>query len=254
MNALLAANIGNTRVAVGLFELPAASALLSPSITASFPAPDDTFIAELEADASVEAAVFASVNPRATRAVTEWIAERFGVVPAAFPAEVPLPMENRCEPPEAVGADRLANAVAALRESGGPCLIVDAGTAVTVDAVSAEGPAFLGGAILPGMGLAAHSLAKGTALLPNLAVGEPGPAIGTSTSAAMTSGVVRGLAGAVDRLLADMCEELHGCPQIFLTGGEGPKLERLCRTPMTARPFLSLSGLAAAWQARAAAS
>ncbi|MFH1731438.1 MAG: type III pantothenate kinase [Planctomycetota bacterium] len=250
MGCLLVANIGNARVALGTCALPPAGECPQPTSARSFPAPDtDSFLPDFEPEAPVGAAIFASVNPPADRAVIGWISEQFGIEPLRFPLDVPLPMENRCEPPEAVGSDRLANAVAAHHEAHAKCLIVDAGTAVTVDAVAGDEAAFLGGAILPGIGLAAHSLAKGTALLPNLTVKERGAAIGTSTAAAISSGVARGVAGAVDRLLADMTEELGGCEQVFLTGGDAARIERLCKTPMTLRPHLTLTGLALAWTA-----
>ena len=209
------------------------------------------FHLDFEAAESVDAAIVASVNPPCERPVLEWIAERYGVEALHFPADVPLPMKNLCQPPEAAGADRLANAVAAYDEFKADCVIVDVGTAATVDAVSASGPAFLGGSILPGAGLAAHALAKGTALLPNLAVREPGPAIATSTTGAITSGVARGLAGAVDRLVSDMADELGGCEHVLLTGGDADRLALLCKTPMIARPHLALQGLALAWAAHA---
>lgn len=253
MGSLLVANIGNARVALGTFGLPPAGESPQPTSAQSFPAPDaDPFLPDFEPKPPVDAAIFASVNPPSDRAVIGWISEQFGIEPLRFPLDVPLPMENRCEPPEAVGGDRLANAVAAHHEARAKCLIVDAGTAVTVDAVAGDGAAFLGGAILPGIGLAAHSLAKGTALLPNLTVKESGPAIGTSTAAAISSGVARGVAGAIDRLLEDMSKELGGCGQVFLTGGEAVRIERLCKTPMTLRPHLTLTGLALAWAARSA--
>ena len=249
MGSLLTANIGNTRVALGWFELPEASDPPQPVLTASapVPAPDASpFAPEFDTDVPVDAAVLASVNPASDRSVIDWIADRFGVEAERFPTEVPFPIESRCRPPDKVGADRLANALAAFREAHATCLVVDAGTALTVDAVSADGPAFLGGAILPGIALAAHSLARGAALLPNLAVGEPGPLIGTSTSEAMTSGIVRGLAGAVDRLVGEMAAALGGPERIFITGGDGPRLAQLCHTPMAVRPHLTLRGLAAA--------
>ncbi len=217
------------------------------------PVPDaDPLELDFQPGEPVEAAIVASVNPACDQPVFEWITARFGVEPHRFPADVPLQMENRCQPPEAVGADRLANAIAAYDEFAATCLIVDAGTAVTVDAVSASGPAFLGGSILPGISLAAHALAKGTALLPSLAVREPGSAIATSTTAAITSGVARGLAGAIDRLVSDMAAELGGCEHIILTGGDTDRLAALCNTPMAVRPMLTLRGLALAWLARAA--
>ena len=252
MSVVLTVNIGNTRISLGAFEFAAPGEPLQPSATTSAPVPDTGPLhLDFETAESVDAAIVASVNPPCERFVLEWIAERFGVEVLRFPADVPLPMENRCQPPEAVGADRLANAVAAYDEFNATCLIVDAGTAVTVDAVSAAGPAFLGGAILPGISLAAYALAKGTALLPNLALREPGPAIATSTTAAITSGVARGLAGAVDRLVSDMTDELHGCERVLLTGGDADQLARLCKTPMVVRPHLTLRGLARAWFAHA---
>lgn len=250
MSVVLTVNIGNTRVALGVFKLPAPGQPLQPSATISVPVPDaGPLQLDFEAAESVDAVIVASVNPPCERAVLEWIAGRFGVEPLRFPADVPFPMENRCQPPESAGADRLANALAACDEVKADCLIVDAGTAVTVDAVSCAGPAFLGGSILPGMSLAAHALAKGTALLPNLAVREPGPAIATSTTAAITSGVARGLAGAVDRLVSDMADELGGCEHVLLTGGDADRLAGLCKTPMAVRPHLTLRGLALAWAA-----
>lgn len=250
MGSLLVANIGNARVALGTFGLPPVGASPQPTSAQSFPAPDtDSFLPDFKPESPVGAAIFASVNPSSDRAVIGWISGQFGIEPLRFPLDVPFPMENRCQPAEAAGSDRLANAVAAHHEARAKCLIVDAGTAVTVDAVAGDGAAFLGGAILPGIGLAAHSLAKGTALLPNLTVKEPGPAIGTSTAAAISSGVTRGVAGAVDRLLADISKELGGCDQVFLTGGDAARIERLCKTPMALRPHLTLTGLALAWAA-----
>ena len=250
MTSLLVANIGNTRVALGTFQLPPAGGSPQFVLAQSFPAPDtDPFLPDFEPGPPADAAVLASVNPSSDRAVIRWISDRFGIEPARFPLDVPFPMENRCEPPEAAGGDRLANAIAAHHEARAKCLIVDAGTAVTIDAVSDDGAAFLGGAILPGIGLAAHSLAKGTALLPNVTIKEPGPAIGTSTAAAISSGVARGVAGAVDRLVEDMSKELGGCGQVFLTGGDAARIEQFCKTPMTLRPHLTLTGLALAWAA-----
>ncbi len=252
MSVLLTVNIGNTRVALGTFDCSAPGELLQPKATTAVPVPDaGPFLLDFEPPESIDAAVFASVNPPCERPVIDWIAERFGVRPVRFPADAPPLMENRCQPPEAVGADRLANAVAAVGEFKSDCLIVDAGTAVTVDAVSAAGPVFLGGAILPGVRLAAHALAKGSALLPHVAVREPGPAVATSTAAAISSGVARGLAGAVDRLVSDMAGELGSGQCILLTGGDAPRFERLCKAPMQDRPHLTLRGLALAWLARA---
>lgn len=164
-----------------------------------------------------------------------------------FPQDVPPLIENQCRPPDATGADRLAAAVAAHAEFGPPCIIVDAGTAITVDAVGGDPPAFLGGAILPGIRLAADALARSTALVPEIPHLSPGPAIGISTADAVASGVLRGLAGAVDRIIADVTSELSGSAPVITTGGNADLLSALCRTEMQVRPHLVLTGLAVAY-------
>ena len=248
MSRLLATNIGNTRVGLGLFELPpAAEASPAPVLVASFPLPDaGAFSAEFKSNQPVDTAVIASVNPPHDRAVAKWIEAAFGPKPLRFPADLPAPIEVRCDSPDAVGADRLANAVAAWAEFRAACIVVDAGSAVTVDAVSADG-AFVGGAIIPGVALSARALAEGTALLPELEIAGSEAAIGSSTAAAMASGVLRGLAGAVDRLVAEIGEELGGAGHVLATGGDAGRLAQLCRTKFEPRPHLALTGLAVAY-------
>ncbi len=247
MSGLLAVNIGNSRVTLAEFELPAAAGTPQLALAASFPSPGTAdFSPQFEPEHPVEAVVVCSVNPPCDAAVIRWLRQTFSVEPLHFPSDVPPPIENRSDAPEAVGADRLANATAAYDEFHRACVIVDAGTAVTVDAVSADG-AFLGGAILPGIALWARALARGPALLPELSVKGPGPAIGRSTPSAISSGTLRGLAGAVDRLTADIAEELGGSEHIVLTGGDAPHLAGLCRTRMHVRPNLTLAGLALAY-------
>ncbi len=247
MSSLLTASIGNTRVALGMFDLPIAGPSPQPVLAASFPLFEaEAFSPEFQPAGPVAAAVLASVNPPHDAAVEAWIARRFGVKPLRFPDDVPLLIENRCKPPEAVGADRLANAIAAWHEFGTSCVIVDAGTAVTVDAVSADGPAFCGGAILPGLALWTRTLARSTALLPESRLEESGPAIGRSTLSAISSGTLRGLAGAIDRLVADIARELGGCGHVIITGGDAQRLAPFCKTDMTIRQHLTLTGLALA--------
>ena len=247
MGALLTVNVGNTRVGLGLFDLAPAARVPQPVSAGSFPLPKgQAFSPEFRPAESVEAAVVASVNPACDAAIAGWIDREFGIEPRRFPQQVPSPLENRCEKPEAVGADRLANAVAAREMFGAACIIVDAGTAVTVDAVSAEG-AFLGGAIFPGVALSARALAEGAALLPKLDITGPGAAIGRSTAAAAASGTLRGLAGAIDRLIRDIGEELGGCEHVIATGGDSDRLVRLCETRMDVDPHLALAGLAVAY-------
>lgn len=139
-----------------------------------------------------------------------------------------LPLQIDVDFPERVGMDRLIAAVAAndRRQNKRPAIIVDAGTAITVDLVDAEG-VFQGGVILPGFRLSAKALADGTDLLPNVDSTfrrEPPQVIGKSTTAAIRSGLFWGGVGAIRELVARTAAELHAAPQIFVTGGDAERL------------------------------
>ncbi len=139
-----------------------------------------------------------------------------------------LPLEINVQSPERVGMDRLIAAVAAneRRESNRPAIIVDAGTAITVDLVDAEG-VFQGGVILPGFRLSARALADGTDLLPNVDATFQTDAprvIGKSTTEAIRSGLFWGGVGAIRELVSRTSAELQTSPQIFVTGGDAERL------------------------------
>lgn len=139
-----------------------------------------------------------------------------------------MPLEVRVDELARVGIDRLLNAVAAnrLRDPGKPAIVVDLGTAGTVNLVAADG-AFEGGAILPGMALAAQALHTGTASLPKLdpaTLSEPIAALGKNTSAAIAAGVYWGLVGAVGELVERIASQCPQTPQLFVTGGAAPQV------------------------------
>jgi type III pantothenate kinase len=166
-----------------------------------------------------------------------------------------FPIEIDVEHPERVGLDRLLNAIAAqrLRQANQPVVIVDSGTAVTVDYVNRRG-AFAGGAILPGIGMGARALHRYTAMLPLLGApgiaAEPPAVVGRNTIAAMTSGLYWGHVGAVRELAARIVDADAGEPKrlLLVTGGAGavvsPHLERSQEWP-----FLPLQGLILAYLA-----
>lgn len=244
MTTLLAASLGNSRLALGVFELPASNGVPSPSLRVFLPLPDSArYAPDFAPGGAADVAVVASVNPPRERAVLDWLSREFALAPLRFPADLPSPVSCRAEQ---VGADRLANAAAAHEEFGGGCVIVDAGTAITVDAVSRDG-AFLGGAILPGVRLCAAALARGTALLPELDPDRSDAAIGLTTEDAVASGLLRGLAGAVDRLVAEVGAELGETYQVIATGGDADRLAPHCDAGIELRPHLTLSGLVAAY-------
>jgi type III pantothenate kinase len=161
-----------------------------------------------------------------------------------------FPLEVDVLAPQRVGTDRLAAAVAAntRRAADRGAIIVDAGTAVTVDLVTADG-VFRGGAILPGLPVAARALRLATDALPLLDAHDlttlP-PALGKSTEAAMRSGLIWGCVAAVRELISQLAVDLVPAPEIFCTGGLGQPLCGWLNRPVTYAPQLVLHGIALA--------
>ena len=122
------------------------------------------------------------------------------------------------EPASDVGADRIVDAVAAIHKYGSPCIIVDFGTATTFNAINKNGQ-YLGGAITPGIMISSDALFERTAKLPRVDIKRPGTVIGSSTIAAMQSGLYHGYVGLVDGVLRKMIDELGGKPRVIATGG-----------------------------------
>ncbi len=127
---------------------------------------------------------------------------------------MPLHYDN----PSEVGADRVVNSVAAFEKYGGPCVIVDFGTATTFDAVSAKGE-YLGGVICPGIGISAEALFERTARLPRVDIRKPKSVVGTNTVASMQSGLFYGYLGLVDGVLKRLLEEMGKETKVVATGG-----------------------------------
>jgi type III pantothenate kinase len=170
-------------------------------------------------DASAERAVCAvSVVPAWAEALADAVATLGLPLRIVTPADVPLP--SRVTEPERIGPDRLLAAWAARELHGAPVIAVGLGTATTVDAVDASG-AHRGGAILPGLRLAAESLASGTAGLPLVEPAPPPVALGVDTRGAMQSGIVLGHVGAIRELVARMALELGSAvrPRVVAFGG-----------------------------------
>ncbi len=213
---LLAVDIGNTNLTLGLFEddLLAGSwrATTRPEAT-----PDEMAAQCVELLAlggaqldEVEAAAIASVVPPLTATLSEALGARFrpGVetlIVDAAALEGVLAIE--IDRPSEAGADRLCNALAARTEYGGPAIVVDLGTSTNFDIVSAQG-AYVGGAIAPGLGLSLEALVGRASKLPRIELRRPARAIGTSTVSAMQSGTVLGYIGLVSGLLTALRGEL----------------------------------------------
>ncbi|MGB9893070.1 MAG: type III pantothenate kinase [Candidatus Saccharicenans sp.] len=136
------------------------------------------------------------------------------VVGPGLKTGIPILYENPAE----VGSDRIVAACAAYEKHGGPCLVVDFGTATTFDAISGRGE-YLGGAIAPGIQISAEALYLRTARLPRIEVRKPKSAIGRTTVASMQSGLYFGYIGLVKNIIAEMSAELESKPRVIATGG-----------------------------------
>jgi len=149
--------------------------------------------------------------------------------------------------PSEVGADRIVNAVAAFHEYGGPCVVVDLGTAITFDAVSASGR-YLGGLICPGVGLAAEALFAKTARLPLVDFREPEKLIGTNTVGSIQSGLYYGAIGIIDGILERLIEELGPQTRVVGTGGQAGLITPGSRYLKEVDEDLTLKGLELIWE------
>jgi len=149
------------------------------------------------------------------------------------------------EPKNAVGPDRLANALGALEKHKPPIVVVDFGTATTFDVVDSGG-SYFGGAILPGIEVASSALVNRTSRLPGFELKAPETPIGKTTVHSLQSGMMFGYAGAIDALARRIDRELGGGSTVIATGGLGPIFTDLCETIQTYDKTLTLDGLVVA--------
>jgi type III pantothenate kinase len=249
---LLALNIGNTNVKLGLVRDGTLVSVRRAATRAEATADELEALLDslLRLDgaglADVDAMVVGSVVPSVGVAVAA-IAARRGI-PLVTTQAASFPIPIRVDHPAEVGADRLLNALAAGRLFGGPAVVLDFGTATTADAVASDG-AYVGGAIAPGIEMGLEALATRTAQLPRIELRAPVRAIGTNTVTAMQSGTVLGYLGLarelITRVARELAEDAGGTRvKTILTGGlsEAPWMREL--GPVDAiEPDLTLKGL-----------
>jgi type III pantothenate kinase len=199
----------------------------------------------------VEGSVVSSVVPQLTPEYAA-MCERYLdggclIVGPGVKTGMPIRLDNPLE----LGADRLVNAVAAYERFGGPCAVADFGTAITFDVVSSDGE-YLGGVIGPGVEISMEALARRTAKLPPIELGEPlgepGGVIGKSTHASLQSGIIYGFAGAVDAIARRVQRELGMETDFVATGGHAAAIIPFCETIDEVDDLLTLTGLRLVYQ------
>jgi len=245
--SLIAVDVGNTSVRFGRFELADADKIPLPldTLELSTDAPDWLALndwAPAKSDWRV-----ASVHRPTSDTLTKWITSRRPGCVCELLSHATMPLRVDVEMPDRVGIDRLAGCVAAnaMRSPNRSAIVIDAGTAITVDAVSREG-VFLGGAILAGMKMSSQILAEKTDQLPTV---EPRsdwqpPAIGRSTEQAIHSGLYWGTVGAIRALIEQISAQLATDCELYFTGGDAMRLAPLAAERPQIVPDLVLSGIA----------
>jgi type III pantothenate kinase len=146
-----------------------------------------------------------------------------------------------------VGADRIVNGVAAFHQYGGPCIVVDFGTAITFDAISARGE-YLGGVIAPGIGIASEALFARAARLPRVEIKDPGKVIGTNTVTHIQAGLYYGAVDMVDGMISRIKKELGENATVVATGGQAKLVARGSKQVQHTDEFLTLKGLRLIWE------
>ncbi len=250
---LLTIDIGNTNITLGLYE----GEVLGPRwrlATNHERMPDEygVQLLGLLAHAGLTAQqitgiCLASVVPPLTGRMVEACQRYAGMEPLVLDAGVKTGVRIRYEDPRAVGADRIADAAAVQRLYGGPACVVDFGTATTFDAISPEGD-YLGGAIAPGIGIAADALVMRTAKLPRVDLQRPPTAIGRNTPHAMQSGLLFGYVGLVEGMVQRFRLELGEKMKVIATGGLAEVVARETDVLEIIAPWLTLDGLRFIWE------
>jgi type III pantothenate kinase len=245
---LLAADVGNTEIVLGVFRGPDLEHTWRLSTQ-----PERTsdelalaiggFLAQrgMSFGSQVTGLVIASVVPDVTAALREMAARYFPFPPVLVGPGTKTGVPVLTENPREVGADRVVNALAAFAIVGGPAIVVDFGTATNFDVVSDKGE-FVGGVIAPGIQASAASLFSRTARLTRVELTPPPAAVGRSTVEAIQSGLIFGTAGEVDGIVRRIQAEA-GPSTVVATGGLAPVVIPHCETIDRHEPWLTLEGL-----------
>jgi type III pantothenate kinase len=245
---LLAVDIGNTNIAFGIFDKEQMRATWSIATdihrTADeyavlllnlLPREDITF-------GDVDSVIICSVVPPLEPIFEELSQHYFGVMPLIVGPGVKTGVRISTDNPREVGADRVVNAAAAHRLYGGPVIVIDFGTATTLDAVSEEGD-YLGGAIAPGIGISSEALFERASKLPRIELIAPQHAIGTNSVTAMQSGIIFGYVGLIESLVHRIRKELGGKAFVVATGGLANVIAKETKVVDVVNSHITLCGL-----------
>ena len=252
---LLAVDIGNTNVTIGLYDGDTLnttwriSSITPKTMDECRMAFQDLFSGAKLDPTHCRGIVICSVVPRLTQAVSQALQQLTRITPKIIGQDIIIPITNQYKDPSQVGQDRLVNAFSAWTRYGGPLIIVDFGTAITIDVVTRDRK-YLGGVIAPGVEISLDALSQRTALLPRIELEFQEKVLGQTTTESIRSGLLHGFGSLCDGLVQRLKAECAPNAKVIATGGYAKMISTYCKTIDCVNAELTMDGLKLLWESQ----